>query len=443
MADTRVIELREYERRPLPRSALAEEEGEALWRLYKDQVAVEFPTPKTDRQWRLTSQGWVGYIPLTSELGISLTPKVPAGNLFRMLEYAYKLDFLTPEGLTDSKSLQELYERLANILAKRVLDRARRGLYRAYLPDADTLPYVRGSLNLRRRLRRPWAVELPCDFEEHTADLEENQILAWTLQRIARSGTCTERVLPTVRRAYRVLQGSVSMEPCLPEACVDRLYNRLNDDYRPLHALCRFFLEQAGPTHERGDQEMIPFLVPMWRLFELFVAEWLRARLGSRYRLEVQESVHFGESRELRFQIDLVLYDAEIGRPVAVLDTKYKNPERPSERDVQQVVAYAESKGCREAVLVYPAETPLDVRVGGIRVRSLVFGLGGDLEEGGEEFAAALMALRPDLASAGALVGPVREMGDALEAGVVGDLRHRARQGAQQRGGALPHHLRR
>ncbi len=390
MAEPRVIELKEYQKRPLPRSALAEAEGEALWRRYGDQVAVEFPTPKTRHQWQLTSQGWVGFIPLTPELGISLTPKVPVGNLFRMLEYAYKLDFLTPEGLTDSKSLQELYERLANILAKRVLDRARRGLYRAYLPDADTLPYVRGSLDLRRRLRRPWAVDLPCAFEEHTADLEENQILAWTLLRIARSGACTERVLPTVRRAYRLLQGSVSLEPFLPEACLGRLYNRLNDDYRPLHALCRFFLEHAGPTHERGDREMIPFLVPMARLFEFFVAEWLRAHLPARYRLEVQENVHFGEVRELRFQIDLVLYDAEIGRPVAVLDTKYKNPERPSERDVQQVVAYAESKECREAVLVYPVETPLDVRVGGIRVRSMVFDLEGDLDAGGESFAAGL-----------------------------------------------------
>ncbi len=391
MAEPRVIELKEYEQRPLPRSALAEAEGEALWRRYGDQVAVEFPSPKTDRQWRLTSQGWVGYIPLTPELGISLAPKVPVGNLFRMLEYAYKLDFLTPEGLTDSKSLQELYERLANILAKRVLDRARRGLYRAYLPDADTLPYVRGSLDLRRRLRRPWAVDLPCAFEEHTADLEENQILAWTLLRIARSGACTERVLPTVRRAYRVLQGSVSLEPFLPVICVGRLYNRLNDDYRPLHALCRFFLEHTGPTHERGDREMIPFLVPMWRLFELFVAEWLRAHLPPRYRLEVQENVHFGEGRELRFQIDMVLYDAEVGRPVAVLDTKYKNPVRPSERDVQQVVAYAESKGCREAVLVYPAETPLNVRVGRIRVRSLVFDLEGDLDAVGEILIAGLV----------------------------------------------------
>ncbi|MDB5034978.1 MAG: hypothetical protein JWQ98_2219 [Chlorobi bacterium] len=36
-------------------------------------------------------------------------------------------------------------------------------------------------------------------------------------------------------------------------------YNRLNGDYPPLHALCRFFLKQAGLVHERGGFETIPF----------------------------------------------------------------------------------------------------------------------------------------------------------------------------------------
>ena len=143
---------------------------------------------------------------------------------------------------------------------------------------------------------------------------------------------------------------------------------------------------------------MTPFLVPMARLFELLVAEWLRAHLPLRYRLETQESVHFGESRELRFQIDLVLYDTEIGKPIAVLDTKYKATERPSERDVQQVVAYAESKSCRKAVLVYPAQTPSDVRVGGIRVRSLAFRLAEDFEEGGPRFVKNLLESSRDSA---------------------------------------------
>ena len=39
------------------------------------------------------------------------------------------------------------------------------------------------------------------------------------------------------------------------------------------------------------------------------------------------------------------------GQPVAVMDTKYKSTSNPSSDDVAQVVAYAESTGCHDAVL--------------------------------------------------------------------------------------------
>ena len=96
----------------------------------------------------------------------------------------------------------------------------------------------------------------------------------------------------------------------------------------------------------------------------------------------MQETVAFGGP--LHFQIDLVLYD-EQGRAISVLDTKYKAPSSPSADDVAQVVAYAEAKGCRDAVLLYPIplSSPIDLLVGDVRVRSLHFPLDGDLDAGG------------------------------------------------------------
>jgi len=58
-----------------------------------------------------------------------------------------------------------------------------------------------------------------------------------------------------------------------------RRYIRQNADYATLHALCRFFLEQAGPTHELGRHRMLPFVVEMAALFERFVVAWLRVHL--------------------------------------------------------------------------------------------------------------------------------------------------------------------
>ena len=76
---------------------------------------------------------------------------------------------------------------------------------------------------------------------------------------------------------------------------------------------------------------MLPFLVNMWELFELFVAEWLQVNLPEKYTLVPQETVHIGKSGEFIVRIDLVINEAETGVPVCVLDTKYKKPERLSD----------------------------------------------------------------------------------------------------------------
>jgi 5-methylcytosine-specific restriction enzyme subunit McrC len=191
-----------------------------------------------------------------------------------------------------------------------------------------------------------------------------------------------------VRRAYRTLRGAVSVLPFSSQDCLGRVYNRLNQDYHPLHALCRFFLEHTGPSHEAGDRTVLPFLVNMARLYEMFVAHWLEANLPADLRLKKQEWVRVGENDELNYQIDLVLCDAATGRTLCVLDTKYKANEGPAQTDVNQAVTYAEIKDCTEAVLIYPVPLapPLNVQMGRIRVQSLTFSLEGDLEQAGQAF---------------------------------------------------------
>ena len=114
------IALTEYVPSLFNRKDLPEEIAEALYRDHRDKIDLEGPSPKTDWQWQLTSKGWIGHIPVTSEFRVIIHPKVAIGNLFRMLEYAYQLkSFSFLKGLTQCDSLSEFYERLANVLAKR------------------------------------------------------------------------------------------------------------------------------------------------------------------------------------------------------------------------------------------------------------------------------------------------------------------------------------
>jgi len=349
-----VISLVEYQPTQLPRDQVSEAQAETLYTDYRDRVSVEPPSFKTGQQWVLMSQGWVGYLPVTPDLHLSIEPKVPIANLFQMLEYAYKLRALEFQGVRASGSLAEFYERVANILARRVLDRARRGLYASYVPQRKTLPYVRGAVDVRQRLRRPWDARILCELPGAHGRRGGEPDPRVTLSRVAHSGLCSDRVLPTVRRAYHVVHGMALEVPFPASACVGRLYNRLNDDYEPLHALCRFFLENTGPTSAAGMHQMVPFIVEMSRLFELFVAEWLKAHIPASVELRYQDVLHVGEGEQFRLEMDMVLYDRQSGRPLCVLDAKYKAPDKADNADLYQVVAYSEALGCQDAVLVYP-----------------------------------------------------------------------------------------
>jgi 5-methylcytosine-specific restriction enzyme subunit McrC len=381
-----IIRLKEYVNQFFPDKLIPLNLGIMLYESYRNQIDVGFPAHPTGNQWRLTSQGWVGYIPLSAELQFVLEPKVSLSNLFQMLDYAYKLNIRFLGDLFKCESLQDFYDRLASILSQKISDRARKGLHRSYIGYQEYLPYLRERVNLINMIRSPWKVDLDCEFHEHTADIEDNQILAWTLYTIGRGGLCTNKTESLIRNTFHKLDSKVSLQPFQPSACINRLYHRLNDDYQPLHALCRFFLEQSGPSHQIGDRTMIPFLIDMDRLFELFVAEWVKSHLPEGWSLKIQERIYISTEDRLYFQVDLALIDNRTGAVGFVLDTKYKTPVTPSPEDIAQVIAYADTMGCTEAVLIYPLKLkhPIDKKPGSVRIRSLTFDLSGDLEEAGQ-----------------------------------------------------------
>ncbi|NLD38444.1 MAG: restriction endonuclease [Desulfatiglans sp.] len=397
MSPHQTIELVEFETRYFQRSNLPEEEAQRIYIQYGDKVNVEWPTLKTQYKWRLTSLGWVGYIPLANYGGISLKPKVTLRNLFGMLEYAYDLkSFKLLEGHYESNSIRDFYERLATVLAERVLKRIRQGLYRTYIEEHTSLSFVRGKLDLGVLCSSPVRSRVVCYSEDHTLDIEDNQILAWTLHNIVRSGLLTrEKPLNVARKADRILRNSISLKCFTGIGCANRTYNRLNADYEILHKLCRFFLDNTGPTQDTGGHSMIPFLVDMAHLFELFVSRWLEEKIDSRYLVQRQESLYIGKQSTLRMQMDILISDRQSQKPLCVLDTKYKRDNSVSPSDYYQVVAYADAVSCQQAALIYPSESlvPFDAKPGGIRVRTIVFDLGTDLDDAGKKFIQTLYSI--------------------------------------------------
>jgi 5-methylcytosine-specific restriction enzyme subunit McrC len=151
------IKLYEYEPIFLDTKDYPEYIGEFIWNNFKEKIDIEFPTIKTINRLKLTSLGWVGYIPIDRELWISLLPKVPINNIFKMLEYAYRLEsFYLLKDIIECNTIQDFFERLANILALRIIDRGRKGFYKEYKEKTEKLSYIAGRLDIKKMLMKPW-----------------------------------------------------------------------------------------------------------------------------------------------------------------------------------------------------------------------------------------------------------------------------------------------
>ena len=396
------IEIREEEDTFFSASALDDDTARTL--LDDGRFEFDWPNPGNDFQYRIRSCGLVGIVPV-GESVVVIEPKAPVSSIFGMLEVAYDLrSFELLEGETHIGSLEEFFERVVSILAKRVLDRVRRGLYQEYVEHVDDLVYIRGRVdtrgNLRNAVRKNPAVR--CRFEDLTPELEDNEILLWALFVASRLRLRRPKIADQVRRAYRAMAGSIRLVEKSPQSCIARLYNRLNDDYRPMHGLSRLLLEHAGPHLAEGNRAFIPFCLDMPTLFESFVAKWLVNHLPHDLEAVPQFSVKLRANVPLRFVIDVLVRDRRTKRCLAVLDTKYKIAERPKVTDIQQVVAYAVRMGVNHSFLVYPSRAGADVGVTvsptgegldsrAVEVRSLFFDIGSGLEEAGTQFLQALL----------------------------------------------------
>ncbi|MEH1888809.1 MAG: hypothetical protein V7K92_04860, partial [Nostoc sp.] len=173
------------------------------------------------------------------------------------------------------------------------------------------------------------------------------------------------------------------------------IFAKLGCSHELLHNLCRFFLENSSPSHERGNHKTLPFLVDMAHLYELFVAEWLNKNTPQGYFFKQQHPIEISQNRH--FIIDILLCDAATGKTIAVLDTKYKASESTVNTDIHQMISYANTTKCKQAFLIYPKDLtqPLDIKSDEIRVNSLTFSLDDNLDRAGQTFLKNLFILIP------------------------------------------------
>lgn len=331
----------------------------------------------------------MGVLRLPSGLQLEIRPKVPLRNLLWMLATAedlHGIDFRRLDEQVRIDTFDQILEIIADAFAGMVERRLDLGLYRNYVEEEDNLPTVRGRILVAQDVHRNAVLRhrTYCRYTTYSWDLPENQVIRQVARLLSGWGLSPRLTGRFVALDHQMDEVSPSR---LTAGDVDRFsYNRQSEDYRPIHRYCRFFLNGASLNEDAGEEAFDGFLWDMNKLFEVFIARQLRARLPTPWRLASQYQTSLDRGHQVVIRPDLVL--ARGGRDVLIGDTKYKKLADTEHKhaDLYQMLAYCTSLGVTTGVLLYPRhnaeiDTELEVRNSPVRLRETSIDLHGSIAQ--------------------------------------------------------------
>lgn len=241
----------------------------------------------------------------------------------------------------------------------------KRGLRFDYQRVEDELPFLRGQLDLRAQLRQPpgRAHRFQVRHDLFVPDRAENRLLKRALDVVRRATQQPESWRLAQELSFRLAEVPASQRVAADfQAWKD---DRLMAHYRPIKPWCELVLNRHMPLAVLGEHWGMSLMFPMEKLFEQFVADWLRRqlRLGVDLRTPAAFAslcIHGGEPI---FRLEPDVYLAHAGQRW-VLDMKWKRLDGSdrdgkygiSQSDMYQLFAYGHKYlgGRGQMALVYP-----------------------------------------------------------------------------------------
>lgn len=243
-------------------------------------------------------------------------------------------------------------------------DVVKRGVRFEYARVEGEEPFLRGQLNLQRQMRQPSGREHLFQIRQDLflADRAENRLLMLGLDRVAQITRA-----PANWRVANELRHLLSDVPRSKDVAGD--FGRWGRDslmahYRELRPWCEMILQRHLPLALAGAWRGISMLFPMEKLFERYVAAWLRGALHARAVLTPQAARHHlcthDDSGMFQLRPDLLV---SLDGTQWVLDTKWKLLQGDSsahyglsQADLYQMFAYGQKYlgGRGDLFLIYP-----------------------------------------------------------------------------------------
>ena len=299
------------------------------------------------------------------DLQIEVLPKVDKydeygvwhNNLLAMLKAVYKLKVEVP-----SQAQQKLINSnsILDVFIQRFLDEVERllhiGLVKSYRRVEDNCKALKGKLLVDKQITKNFAHKERFFVNYTTYDYNHvcNRIIFKALHLIPyiTDSSYVKARANTIRFEFPELN-----DIAVDEGLFNRMeFNRKTEEYRFSMELAKLLLLHYMPNLSNGKNEkVLALMFDMNRLWEEYVYVMLRRKLLD-YQVIAQSKKQFWHSSEGSKTIRPDIVVLKDGHCVAVLDTKWKCPDKkiPSDADLKQMYTYHKYWETNNTALIYP-----------------------------------------------------------------------------------------
>ncbi|MBQ0710774.1 hypothetical protein [Ochrobactrum sp. AP1BH01-1] len=315
---------------------------------------------------------FVGRIPLTRNITIEVTPRLPVRSVARIVDVAHgdlvNLTETQHSYRSESNSILSIFEFVARDFAGAIKAISTNGFHKEYTRRTHESSQFRGKLDFTATIKRCWSVgnthEVVTSRFEHLVDISVNRVLRSAcellLQNAIKSGIGSSKEFVELANFLRHMPNTIrratssDLQYCFQSISKRSLPACRDYYYKPLSiAIMALSDNYISIQSEGNDIEMSGFLINFETLFENYLRNILQARNNEEFWVldgnNGGQKPLFDDRKNPPAQPDIVIKEKTTKKSL-VVEVKYKD--KPNRDDINQVISYALAYDTKNVVVV-------------------------------------------------------------------------------------------
>ena len=281
-------------------------------------------------------------------------------HLLEMLRTVFKLQTRTPSNADQAMRESAILDVFLVKFLNEVEALLHKGLIKTYRKTEENRTSMKGKLVFSKHLTKNYVHKER--FYVNYTTYDRNHILNCILYKALKLVSHIAMNSYTQCRAKTMsFEFPELNDIAVDDALFERLtFDRKSEDYRTAIDIARLILLRYMPDQSKRGKHVLALMFDMNKLWEEYVFVILRRSLREEYNVSAQKVKRFWENSfgTKVIRPDIVVSDKS-GKPVCVLDTKWKCPvligEPPSDADLKQMFVYHKYWGVKCTALLYPS----------------------------------------------------------------------------------------